>query len=333
MCSIDITCVPPQVDNCTLTQGFYGNQNGKFNGINGPTLVTMLLTTGDLVVGKPGRSLTIKGGASASDSAQCLVKRMPGTQTPMCLPAGLGDATLSGFGSCQTNPALPLNGGKWSNVLLGQVVTLTLNLRLDTKINEPGHVALADRQICNTFKTLGALPGPDGKLGTSDDTINPSDPPQTFSIPFSVTCALTHLGLPHTVGGVLELANRALACQCIDVTTLGDINQAVDAINSGFDECRFLLPGSCVDSPGTCPPPATCATALLMPNSGDRMVAQSYRQFGFAPLANSFNPFDWAANALFQPNLGAIALAGNEATIEERFVSWLQPRRRSRWWM
>src|SRR5262249_7381053 len=52
----------------------------------------------------------------------------------------------------------------------GQVVTLTLNLRLDTKNNEPGHVALADRQICNTFKTLGALPGPDGKLGTSDDT-------------------------------------------------------------------------------------------------------------------------------------------------------------------
>jgi len=26
-------------------------------------------------------------------------------------------------------------------------------------------------------------------------------------------------------------------------------------------------------------------------------------------------------------------LVGNEATIEERFVSWLQPRRRSRWWM
>src|SRR5262249_31115111 len=60
-CTIDITCVPPQVDNCTLTQGFYGNQNGKFNGIEGPALVTMLLTTGDLVVGKPGRSLTIKG--------------------------------------------------------------------------------------------------------------------------------------------------------------------------------------------------------------------------------------------------------------------------------
>src|SRR5262249_62391024 len=104
-----------------------------------------------------------------------------------------------------------------------------------------------------------------------------------------------------------------------------------DAINRGFDRCRFLL--GCTDSSATCPAPASCVTALLMPNSGDRMVAQSYRQFGLAPLANSFNPFDWAANALFQPNLGAIAMVANEATIEERFVSWLQPRRSSRWWM
>ena len=293
-CTLDVSCSPPQVDNCTLTQGFYGNQKGKFNNIPGTQLVAMLLSGDDLTVGKPGRSLTILGGASAADSAACLVKRLPGTQTPSCLP-DFGDKTLSTT-TCQTTPALPLNGQKWSNVLLGQVVTLSLNLRLDTKINEPGHVALADRQICNTFVTQGALPGPDGLLGTNDDTINPADPPQTFSIPFSVTCALTHLGLPHTVGGLLELGNRALACQCIDVATIGDVNLAIDAINRGYDQCRFLLTGSCVDSPASCPAPADCTpplAGLFNPNS-DRVLARA-RAIEVAPFATSMKLISWFA--------------------------------------
>src|SRR5262249_4545723 len=91
-CTLVVSCSPPQIDNCTLTQGFYGNQNGKFNGIPGPQLVAMLLSTGDLVVGKPGRSLTISACPVPGvpfihcPSADCLVKRMPGTQAPACLP-------------------------------------------------------------------------------------------------------------------------------------------------------------------------------------------------------------------------------------------------------
>ncbi|MFY9572575.1 MAG: hypothetical protein WAV20_14340, partial [Blastocatellia bacterium] len=320
-CTLDVSCSPPQVDNCTLTQGFYGNQKGKFNNIAGTQLVAMLLSSGDLTVGKPGRSLTISGGASAADSAACLVKRMPATQTPMCLP-DFGDKTLSTT-NCQTSPGLPLNGQKWSNVLLGQVVTLSLNLRLDTKLNEPGHVALADRQICNTFMTQGALPGPDGMLGTNDDTINPADPPQTFSIPFSVTCALTHLGLPHTVGGLLELANRALACQCIDVATIGDVNQAVDAINRGYDQCRFLLTGSCVDSQATCPAPAACTpplATLFSPNS-DQVLSRA-RSVEVAPFAASMKLIRWFAES--HPFFNAWATPAEANPGYQRFTGLLR---------
>src|SRR5262249_25217375 len=304
-CSIQVDCSPPQQVNCTLTQGFYGNQNGKFNGISGTTLVAGLLTT-DLTVGKLGvRSLTIKGGADAASSAQCLVKRMPATQAPSCLP-NFGDKTLSGFASCDTNPPIPKNGQKWSNVLLGQVVTLSLNIRLDAANHEDGHTALADREICNTFVTQGSLAGPDGVKGTADDVIDPSSAPSTSRIPLSVTCALTHLGLPHTVGGILELGNRALACQCIDVASLADVNQAVDAINSGFDECRFLV--SCTDSPDACPPAGPCTTgaSLLTPNKDQ--LAQSF-SFESAPVANLFELFQWNADRSF---LGSVTLLDAE---------------------
>src|SRR5262249_58625196 len=89
--------------------------------------------------------------------------------------------------------------------------------------------------------TQGALPGPDGLVGTSDDVINPADPPKTFTIPVSVTTALCLLGEPLTVGGLLDLANIALGGGDTKGASNADINQAVDAINEGFDECRFLF--------------------------------------------------------------------------------------------
>jgi hypothetical protein len=102
--------------------------------------------------------------------------------------------------------------------------------------------------------TQAALPGPDGLLGTSDDARNPGpdgalgtsdDPLITVNIPLSVTTALSVLGLPHTVSGLLELANRGLAGETTGGASLGDVNAAVNAINVGFGGCRFLL--SCSD--------------------------------------------------------------------------------------
>ena len=70
--------------------------------------------------------------------------------------------------------------------------------------------------------------------GTADDTL-------TLAIPVSVTNAIATLGLPPTVSGLLQLADSALAGEPTAGASRGDINAAVDAINRGFDECRFRL--------------------------------------------------------------------------------------------
>jgi len=52
--------------------------------------------------------------------------------------------------------------------------------------------------------------------------------------------ALSDLGLQGDVAGLLELANRGLAGEPTGGASISQINQAVDAINRGFDKCRFL---------------------------------------------------------------------------------------------
>jgi len=242
---------------CSLTQGAYGNAGGTFNGVGTLALIQSLLSV-DLVVGKPGRSFTITQAA-----AQCIIDRMPTGGTAMTLPSGLGDPPLDPI-SCQTSPTqLPTfsNNGRWKNILLGQVITLSLNIRLDPML---ANFVLPDAAFC----TQATLPGPDGMHGgfDNDDELDPGpdgvfgcnidgindDPIQQFVIPPSVLTALTNLGLSHDATGLLELANRALAGHAnLGGTNLGSINSAVDAINRGFDECRIIVP-----CPEACPPPA-----------------------------------------------------------------------------
>jgi hypothetical protein len=76
----------------------------------------------------------------------------------------------------------------------------------------------------------------------------------TFALPDSVRAAVSNpsVGINDpTVRGLLELANRALASQLTGQATWSEINDAVDAINRGFDECRVLVDcatGATVDS-------------------------------------------------------------------------------------
>ncbi len=243
-CSATVICTPPppSPEFCTLTQGFYGNAGGAFNGTRTLALMQSLLSASDLVVGKPGRSVRIQLSAAA-----CIIQRLPATGAPRALPSTLGDGSLD-WTTCQSSPiALPLNSsGKFTDVLLGQIIALSLNTRLSA--------GLGSLAICNIMTTQAALPGPDGLLGTSDDVRNPGpdgalgtsdDPIVTVNIPLSVTTALSALGLPHTVSGLLELANRGLAGETTGGAGLGDVNAAVNAINVGFGGCRFLL--SCSD--------------------------------------------------------------------------------------
>ncbi|HWQ33930.1 MAG TPA: hypothetical protein VNQ79_13855 [Blastocatellia bacterium] len=249
---------------CSLTQGAYGNAGGKYwyNGKQWGTLplIKELLTPKPLEVGIKGiRSLTIP-----LASAQCIINRLPSGGPAAALPS-FGDAMLDST-SCQTAPTqLPVDSkGKWRNILLGQTVTLSLNVRLDTK--------LGGVKLCSTTLTTQKVkdggdgiiginpatgksddipdPGPDGVYGPNPANLDPNgnpindDPLLTVTIPQSVLNALS----TKDVDGLLALANRALAGKLTaSDPSLSDINAAVDAINRAFDECRFLI------SPLDCP--------------------------------------------------------------------------------
>jgi hypothetical protein len=176
-----------------VTQGFVANRNGKFNGTPSITMSSNSLANAPLVVGKAGlRSLTI-----SQSAVPLLLDRMPAGGTSTNLPNS-GDQHL-------LTAELPLRKGKFDNILLGQVITLSLYMRLDS--------SLSTFPLRTSFCTQGVSPGPDGSLGTADD-VPVSGNVQTFTIPNSVLAALTDAGLginDVTVRGLVELANRALA--------------------------------------------------------------------------------------------------------------------------
>jgi hypothetical protein len=223
-----------RAEGCSLTQGFYGNPKGKFNGTPSLTLLNSLLSPA-LVVGKlGGRSLSI-----SASSALLLQQRLPAGGPSTTLPNS-GDQNLP-------TAVLALSKGRFANILLGQTITLALNVRLDAN--------LPDFPLPASFCTQGTLPGPDSRRGTSDDTVVSGDF-QVFAIPTSVLMSLSDasLGIMNvTVEGLLELANRGLAGLPTGSATLADISAAVDAINRGFDECRALV--DCVTHVPVAPSP------------------------------------------------------------------------------
>jgi hypothetical protein len=225
---------------CSLTQGAYGNPNGSFwfNGVSYrrlPLIEALIGGTPIEIGDAAGSNFTIP-----LDGAQCVIDRLPAGGSASALPAGINGGVLSAP-DCQTSPAIPTqkNKSEFNNVLLGQTITLALNLRLDPD--------LANFTLCSTIVTMGALPGPDGILGTEDDEpdvdgpnniLGDADDTITVVIPASVLAAL---GPGATVADLLDLANRGLAGLSTGGASLSDINAAVDAINRGFDECRFLV--------------------------------------------------------------------------------------------
>ncbi len=208
---------------CSLTQGFYGNIGGKSCATGEGTLEfiqSRLLTP--LVIGKPGKSLTI-----TSSDAACLIKRLPGSGPAKALPSG--NHTFDS--NC--NSGIPLKNDKFNNVLLGQTITLGLNLRLD---NELGSIVIED----NWLITMGADPNNDGYCGTSDDVQIDS---LTFEkyIPESVIKAMIKIYGSATVNNLFDLANKALGGEPTSKANAKDITIAVSSINEAFDHCTFLV--------------------------------------------------------------------------------------------
>ncbi|HEV2721560.1 MAG TPA: hypothetical protein VG323_16175 [Thermoanaerobaculia bacterium] len=193
---------------CALTQGAYGSAGGAGT----VSQVSALIGSG-LSAGFGLRSFNV-----LSSDAACLVLRMPAGGTPAMLPSGPASFT-SGYSSCNVSNSALLKNGKFNNTLVGQTMTLSLNVRANG--------SFASFPLCasmTTQHTIGVY-------------LDPNSVPTTFSIPSSV---LTALGSNATVGGLLNLANQALGGAAVGAS-LSDINTAVNNINVGFDGCRALI--------------------------------------------------------------------------------------------
>jgi len=212
---------------CSLTQGFYGNARGTAcaTGERGRALMIRLLSDfGPMVIGGGGKTLTL-----TSDKVDCLIGDLPAGGTASILPNG----NASYNGSCALPTGYIGGNGRFRNVLLGQVITLGFNLRLDAEL---GGLQLEGSQMT----TYGSEPGLDGLCGTEDDTMNVEDVLIKY-IPQSVLDALdAQYAGDRSIGNLFLLANRMLGGEVIQGVSLSQINQAISAMNEGFDHCRFL---------------------------------------------------------------------------------------------
>ena len=220
---------------CTLTQGGYGNSCGiicKEPSKRRLELIADMFTTSNLVLGAPGRSLTYSysGGSGYAASlarqatAQCIIDKMPAGGSAAAFPGSLGNAS----GCASSFPSGFLRNGRFNNVLVGQSLALSLNLRLD---NTLAGVPLS--ATMSSYATLScSSPDPRDLTGISR------------SMPAAVLGNLGYGSGTPTVGSLLALANKALGGVAYANSggnpSLSDINCAVAGINELFDECRIF---------------------------------------------------------------------------------------------
>lgn len=195
----------------SLSQGFYGNAGGKdpYTGMTTPALLISLLSQSlPFVVGGVHNSISIN--TATTTDVNNLLLRMPAGGTPVKFPA-MGAVTM------YTLPSSVLNKktGKFGNVLIGQTITLNLNIR--------HYSALGALVIENTYMFTSS---------SSDGT------PKAYYIPANV---LTALGTSNTVADLLALANKALDGGSTAPASISDINSAVTAFNEGFDNGKYLV--------------------------------------------------------------------------------------------
>ncbi|MHC4529931.1 MAG: DUF7507 domain-containing protein, partial [Planctomycetota bacterium] len=227
---LDLDCPELPGDTfCTFTQGFWGNAGGTYDGNDTQALLDEYfdLGPGSLTIGDGNNSVTLY-------DADCVLDRLPAGGPPRCLDGlghvdddcgssasddledwlksgGKGKGKGKGKGSEKS-------GARYNNVLMGQVIALTLNMWLDGGL---GGLVLPEGYFCVQPEEEGACAG-------------------RWMIPQAILDA----GVV-TVEDLLDLANEELD-DCDSGVNISDIYNAVTTINEAFDEC-----GTIIDCPET----------------------------------------------------------------------------------
>ncbi len=215
-CTKDIT-VQIADEYCTVTQGYWGNAGGNFcNTGNKVTYMNILLGNTGLLVGCAGNTLYFAPG-----EAQCIIN---------LLPAGGNPARITGVNTCASHPGIQIKNGRINNVLLGQTITLGLNMRI-----KPNLALLAlDSPILEVANSSGCLGAPPVDHPIACTVVNYTFNSSVYSL------LLSMYGPNPTVANLFDLANKALGnCGGIANNMLSPINDAVTMINEKFDGCKW----------------------------------------------------------------------------------------------
>ncbi|HEX6334886.1 MAG TPA: Ig-like domain-containing protein, partial [Flavisolibacter sp.] len=258
---------------CTYDQGTYGNMvsglcNNNSTNLATEQLLAQLLAAGDITIGQSGRSVIIP---NTPQSLAKILDVIPGGGQPKQLQPGNCLITDVCFNSYIKN------NGKINNILLSQMMTLSLNVRLDggALLNlpvSPGWLTTQRRTGCTSSATAVDC--------SSDPTAVTS-----YKINETVARYLTNNGTaPATVQQLLSLGNQliggalvpgAVGTNGFRIPALDEINDAVSTINTAFIGCRefrgyYDCAVNCynIDFVNPCAPPAT----RYMVTSTDRKI-------------------------------------------------------------
>ena len=202
-----VVTVDMGLNHCTFTKGFWGNKKGKdCNNDNTETILDGFdLANNPIEIGLPGHYLII-------DNTQCVLDFLPG---------GGPSKILADDYDCINTPPVKKKGAL-KNGLLTQTIALALNLRYDADLG-----VLPLKQFVVTYDP--------------EDQCDPFSDADGGEAQFEISAEIiAELGVDNTIADLFELASLALGDGYDGDLSLSEINDAVTAINEGFDECRVL---------------------------------------------------------------------------------------------
>jgi hypothetical protein len=230
---------------CTYTQGYYGGSgtactpDGEFSSIDVITNSINNMPGDVLYIGK-GADATATGGSFTVTAAQAanLNAIMPGGGSAIILGGDYTPFTIQ-----------PTQNGKIKNVLLGQTVALALNLYmpsdLDDSIGNFSLVGSGGKYIVTKARAIGSSCEEPVK---ADCLIQP-DAIQSYMMPLDVIAALP---ADADVWDLFQMAKNVLGGDVYTNVSLSEVVAALNAINVGFDKCRYFI--EFADEPVLCPP-------------------------------------------------------------------------------
>jgi hypothetical protein len=216
---------------CTLSQGFFGTPVGSdCEGRSTEEVINLSLDAlGGITVGSTFPFVLI----AEPGQAKSIILRLPSTGPSVAITAGpnfvSGPTVLPGIYTWDRGR----NAGQMRNTLIGQALTLSLNLGLSPN--------LAMLEIPAGYDFLVTAKA-DGCYDAEASAIPGTE--QFYPIPQSVTSYLNGgNGYSASVQGLLDLANDAISGLSLsgEAPDLGEITAALEAIIEAFLHCRVLI--------------------------------------------------------------------------------------------